>query len=154
MVLVVVASAKSVFQVLGGNVFAVFVGQALHGGDDFDRHGVWLQATVIEFGDVKQIFKEFAQVPTGVVGLGEVLAGTVVNGGRLGTEGQTQIALNGRHRSAHFVRGGRNKFGLLVFFGELLGDIAESDDFVLGRAASGDHSEVDGHLALIVASDD
>lgn len=53
LVAVAVVGAKGVSEVFGGDVFAVIVGQAFNGGDDFDGDGVGLKATVIELGDVK-----------------------------------------------------------------------------------------------------
>lgn len=53
LVTVAVIGAKGVSEVFRGDVFAVIVGQALNGGDDFDGDGVGLKATVIELGDVK-----------------------------------------------------------------------------------------------------
>ena len=53
LVAVAVIGTKGVSEVFRGDVFAVIVGQALNGGDDFDGDGVGLKATVIELGDVK-----------------------------------------------------------------------------------------------------
>lgn len=85
------------------------------------------------------------------MGFGKVLLGARIDGGGLRIEGEAQVPLDSGHRGAHFVGGGGNEFGLLVFVGEFFGDVAEGDDFVVGGAARGDHGEMDCYLTLVVA---
>ena len=92
--------------------------------------------SITELGGIEEVMKEMTEMLGSGVSSGKIATGALVDSGGLGVKREAEVAFDRGDRSAHLVRGGRDKLGLLAFLGELFGDVTEGDDFriaVFGR---------------------